>query len=127
MTDFNLRTLAGNTVRNVRIAGGSSVFHFSPFSLCPAVLALVNTKRGRDFGFEVGYVHKRMWSVDDVCVQFEPKMEWVDKFEVELSSLQLRSSVLPWFLAWRRMDLDTATVVGNRSDTDVFKATLHSL
>jgi len=49
-------------------------------------------------------------------------MEWVDKFEVELGSLKLRSSILRWFLAWW-MDLGTATVVGNRSDTDVFKAT----
>ena len=41
MTDLDLRTLAGNPVRNVRIAGGSSVFHFSPFILFPAVLGLV--------------------------------------------------------------------------------------
>jgi len=54
-------------------------------------------------------------------------MEWVDKFEVVMGSLKLRSSVLRWFLARRWMDLGTATVVGNLSDTDVFKATLHSL
>jgi hypothetical protein len=49
MTDFDLQMLAGNTVRNVQIAGGSSVFHFSPFILFPSVR-----------GLGLRYVHKRM-------------------------------------------------------------------